>query len=253
MIHKSKKIIAVVGPTASGKSDLAVEIALKTNGEIISADSRQVYKELDIGTGKITKKEMRGVPHFMLDIASPKKRFNAAEYRKKAGKALSDILARGNTPILCGGTGFYISALVEPSEFPDVPPNENLRKRLNRLAVEKLFAELRKKDPERASCIDPKNKRRIIRALEIVRALGKVPKMTDAFTKKNDLSILWIGTALDKKRLREKISIRLGRRLKEGMIAETKRLHQKGLSWKRMEELGLEYKYLALFFAKEDV
>ena len=126
------KILVVLGPTSSGKSDLAVELARECNGEVISADSRQIYKGMDLGTGKITKKEMRGIPHHMLDIVSPKSIYNVAEYKIKAQKIIADILKRGKLPILCGGTGFYIDAVVNNITLPDVRPNPKLRKILEK-------------------------------------------------------------------------------------------------------------------------
>src|SRR3989344_208261 len=131
------KIIAIVGQTATGKSDLAVRLAQKLNGEIISADSRQVYKGLDIGTGKITKKEMHGVPHYLLDVANPKRQFTVLEFIRLGRKAIADIHARGKLPIICGGTGFYIDALLGTVTLPNIPPNLLLRKKLEGRSVEK--------------------------------------------------------------------------------------------------------------------
>ena len=155
-IKKKPKIIVVLGPTASGKSDLAVEIAKKTSGEIISADSRQVYKGMDIGTGKITKKEKMGVPHYLLDIASPKRRrpFTAADYQSLAKKAVKEILAKGKTPVICGGTGFYIDSLIYDYQFPKVPPDKKLRIKLEKESAAGLFKKLERLDPQRARNID---------------------------------------------------------------------------------------------------
>src|SRR3972149_9041812 len=123
-----KRILVIVGPTATGKSEVAVFLAKKFDGEVISADSRQVYKGLDIGTGKITKREMSGVPHHLLDVANPKRVFTVSEYKKLGEKALQNIWWRGKLPIICGGTGFYIQALVDGIILPEVPPNKKLRK-----------------------------------------------------------------------------------------------------------------------------
>ncbi len=162
------KIIVIPGPTASGKSNLAVKLAKKFNGEIISADSRQVYKGLDIGSGKITKKEMRGVPHYLLDVASPKRTFTVSQYQKLAKKALEKILAKNKLPIVCGGTGFYIDALIYNYNLPAIPPQPKLRKQLEQKSTEELFEQLKKIDLKRAENIDKNNRRRIIRALEII-------------------------------------------------------------------------------------
>ena len=173
------KIIVVLGQTVTGKSDLAVKVAKKINGEIISADSRQVYKGLDIGTGKITQKEMKGVPHHLLDVANPKRRFTVAQYQKLTISAIAEIVRRDKTPIICGGTGFYIDAITKGVVFPEVPPNLKLRKQLNTKSAIALFEVLKKLDPVRAKNIDPKNKVRLIRAIEIAKSLGKVPKIKE--------------------------------------------------------------------------
>lgn len=241
------KILVVLGPTATGKSDLAVRLAKKLNGEIISADSRQVYKGLDIGTGKITKREMKGVPHHLLDVADPKRKFSVVEYVKLAKKAIEEISTRNKLPIIVGGTGFYIEALVDGIIFPDTPPDLELREKLGKKSAEELLAILKKLDPRRAKTVDQKNSRRLIRAIEIAKALGKVPKLkktTSLYTPS------FIGLNLPKEELQSKIGARLKKRLK-GMIEEAKRLHKKGLSWKRMDELGLEYRYLALYLQKK--
>ena len=176
-----RKVIVILGQTATGKSALAVKIAKKINGEIISADSRQIYKGLDIGTGKITKKEMRGVPHHLLDVANPKKKFSVAEYQKLANSAIAEIITKGKTPIICGGTGFYIDAITKGIIFPEVPPNAKLRKTLEKKSTEQLFDMLKNFDKSRARNIKEKkeqnNKVRLIRAIEIAKALGKVPKI----------------------------------------------------------------------------
>ena len=246
-MHKPK-VIVILGQTATGKSDLAVKIALrlrsgpsahKFGGEIISADSRQVYKNLDIGTGKITKKEMEGIPHHLLDVANPKKKFTAAEYKKLAEGKIKEIIGRGKMPIICGGTGFYIDAVTKGIVFPEVPPNLKLRKDLEKESVPELFKMLKKLDSGRAKTIDPKNRVRLIRAIEIVKALGTAVEPLYKFIK--------IGLYLPEEKLKEKIRIRLFARIRGGMVQEAKKLHKNGVSWKRMQELGLEYRYLALY------
>ncbi len=243
------KIIAIVGPTASGKSDLAVSVAKKFNGEVISADSRQVYKGLDIGTGKITKREMRGVPHHLLDVASPKKVFNVSDFKRLADEAIANIISHGKTPILCGGTGFYIDAVAQNIWIPEVPPNETLREKLYKLSSEKVHTMLLKLDPRRAKEIDKNNKVRMVRAIEIAKALGHVPHLEVQPPSKYD--VLYIGTAVDPEVLKERISKRLTKRIKTGMIEESVKLHKQGLSWKMMHRLGLEYRYLALYLQKK--
>lgn len=238
------KIVVIVGPTASGKSAYAVSLAKKIGGEVISADSRQVYKGLNIGTGKVTKKEMAGVPHHLLDVASPARIFTVDDFKRLGEKAIKDTLIRGKIPIIAGGTGFYIDTLLGACSLPAVPQNPVLRKRLAKKTAAELFEQLEKKDPERAGTIDPHNPVRLIRALEVVEALGKVPPHMQT---KHPYDIEWIGLSVDTATLKEKIRARLLARMRRGMVAEAKRLHKSGLSYKRMKELGLEYRFLALY------
>ena len=170
------KIVVVLGPTSSGKSALAVEIARKFNGEVISADSRQVYKGLNIGTGKITKKEMKGVPHYLLDVASAKKRFTVADFKILTEKTIDEILSRGKLPIICGGTGFYIEAVTKGITPPEVLPNKKLRAELEDKTNEQLFEILSKLDSKRAKNIDRNNPHRMIRSIELATVLGAVPE-----------------------------------------------------------------------------
>lgn len=237
---KKSKIIVIVGPTASGKSDLAVKLAKKINGEIISADSRQVYRGMDIGTGKITKKEMAGVPHHLLDVALPKKVFTVADFQRLGQRAIKKILTKGKVPIIVGGTGFYIDSLIYNTPLPNVPPNTALRKKLEKLSAKKLFAKLKKLDPRRARNINPFNKRRLIRALEIISITGKpVPKTGK---QKTDFDVLKIGIKLPPQKLKQKIRARLKKRLQAGMIKEAKKLHRQKVSWQRLDNFGLEYR-----------
>ena len=238
---QEQRLLIIVGPTASGKSALAVSLAKAFGGEVISADSRQVYRGLDIGTGKITNREMRGVRHHLLDVASPKQQFTAHNYATSARKAIADISARGKLPIVCGGTGFYIDALLGRVALSEVPPDKRLRAVLEKRSSAQLLTLLERRDPRRAKNIDPRNKRRIIRALEI--AAGR-PRATPARDTPH-YRAFWLG--LDPINPRKRISERLSARLKAGMIAEAKRLHEGGLSYKRMRELGLEYRTLASF------
>jgi tRNA dimethylallyltransferase len=247
------KLIVVLGPTASGKSDLAVELAKKFNGEIISADSRQVYKGMDLGTGKITKEEMKGIPHHLLDVYSPKKVFTVVEYKKLAEEAIQNILKRGKLPIICGGTGFYIDAVVSGQSFPEVPPNKDLRFKIQDLGIDQLLKMLQKLDPERAKTIDIKNKVRLVRAIEIAKKIGKVPPIKNAIA----YDSICIGIKWPKEELNNRIHTRIMSRIEDGMIKEIEDLHKVGVSWKRMFALGLEYRYISLFlqgkFTKEEM
>jgi len=242
-----QQILIIVGPTSSGKSALAVQLARICNGEIISADSRQVYRGLDIGTGKITKKEMRGVRHHLIDIASPKRMFTAHDFVKRARAAVSDIARRGKLPIITGGTGFYIDALTGRITLPNVSANRTLRSKLEKKSAAQLFAMLQKRDPQRAETIDRHNMRRLIRALEIADALGKNPVQRKAEL----YDALWLGLSVPKTPLEQKIRTRLLARLKAGMVGEARRLRAAGVSYKRMHSLGLEYRSLARLLQKQ--
>lgn len=238
-------VIIILGQTATGKSALAVKLALrlhsgqaKKEAEIISADSRQVYKGLNIGTGKITKKEMKGIPHYLLDIANPKNRFTVAEYKKKTEEKIEEIISRDNIPIICGGTGFYIDAITKGVVFPEVPPNLKLRKTLEKKSVLELFKMLKKLDSSRAKTIDAKNKVRLIRAIEIVKTLGKVPKITET---KPQYRFVKIGLYLREDKLKKKVGQRVKKMFQAGLIKEIKKLKKMGVSNKRLKEFGFEY------------
>jgi tRNA dimethylallyltransferase len=285
MKKKRQKILVIVGPTASGKSDLAVSLAKKFNGEIISADSRQVYRGMDIGTGKITKKEMKGIRHHLLDVADPKRRFDAEKYHILARAAIDDIISRDKLPIICGGTGFYIDAVLSNNPFTNVPPNLKLRKKLSTKSPAGLLLILKKLDPKRAKKIsksnsEKNNQRRIIRAIEIAYKGRAMHEAMHDFAKsathepcgdcaqssaessadspwknmppqKDQYAPIFIGIKLDPVELKKRILSRLLKRLDHGMIKEARRLHRQGLSWKRMDELGLEYRYLARYLQKK--
>jgi tRNA dimethylallyltransferase len=242
---KKPHIIVICGPTATGKTNYAIELAKKMNGEVISADSRQVYKGMDIGSGKVTAEEMQGIPHHLIDVASPKKVFTVTDFQKIGTQAISDILKRGKVPIICGGTGFYIDALVNQSVIPNVPPNKKLRVELSKESAIKLFEMLLKIDKRRAKDIDPNNKVRLIRAIEIAKTLGKVPKISINAAPKYDVE--WIGIDRDDAILKERIEKRLMERLEQGMIEEVEALNASGISWRRLLSFGLEYRYITLF------
>ncbi len=239
------KLIVILGPTSSGKSEMGVLLAKKFRGEIISADSRQVYKGMDIGSGKISEKEMRGVPHHLLSIVSPKRIFTAEQYRKKSLREISGIVRRGNFPILVGGTPFYIKAITENFALPAVPPNLALRKKFEKKSAGELFAMLKAKDPGRAKTIDAHNKHRLIRALEIIAATKKaVPTLKKS---PSNFDILILGIKREQQDLQKRIAKRIASRLRQGMVAEVKKLHENGLSWKRLENFGMEYRFVAQF------
>lgn len=247
------KLIVILGQTATGKSDFAVDIAKIVNGEIISADSRQVYKGMNLGTGKITKKEMKKIPHHLLDIVSPKKIFTVNDYKKLADKKIEEIIKRKNIPIICGGTGFYIDAVVNDIYFPDVLPNKKLRDSLSNKTCEQLIKILLKLDPIRAENIDKNNPVRIIRAIEIAKDIGFVPvNCLQPEEEDKKYNTIKIGFSIPDEVLKERINTRLLSRIKKGMLKEIENLHDSslpngGISWKRMYNLGLEYRYGSLF------
>ncbi len=241
------KIIVILGPTSSGKSDVAIKLARKFNGEIISADSRQIYKGMDLGTGKVSKAQQRLARHQILDIISPNTEYNVSKFKKDAIYAINCVLQKGELPIICGGTGFWIKSIVDDIDFPEVKPDKDLRKKLEKETAEKLFSLLKKLDPERAKNIDAKNKIRIIRAIEICKTIGKVPKKTTPNIQNTKYDFLQIGIDIPKEKLHKKIKTRLEKRFKQGMLREIEKLHKNGVSWKRLESFGLEYRWIARY------
>ena len=248
MSSLKKTLIAVVGPNASGKTSLAIKLAKKYNGEIISADSRQVYRGLNIGTGKATKKEQRQVRHHLLDVVPPNREFNVSHYKKFAPTAINKIQNKNKIPFLVGGTGFWIQAIIDDADFPPVRPNKKLRQKLGRMPIKNLYALLKKIDPIRAANIDRNNPYRLIRAIEIVRATKRpIP----ALIKKSPFNSLILGIKQPKKILYQRIDLRLKKRFRQGMINEVKKLIAQGISGQRLYDLGLEYRYISLYLKKK--
>lgn len=248
-------LITIIGPTAIGKSDLAVQVALHIEkkygkkAEIISADSRQVYTYLDIGTGKITKEEMHGITHHMLDVIEPSENYSVFAYAQEVQKILTDTYARGAIPILCGGTGFYIDAIVFGNVGSHTPPRMDFQNELEQYSIFELQEQLntlaKEKQREKdISHVDIQNKRRIIRAIDILDQDG-------TFAKKNTTplyDVLHIGLDTSTEKLRDRIQRRLDLRIGQGMIEEPKTLlHTKTITHERMQKLGLEYKYISNF------
>lgn len=238
------KAIAIVGPTASGKTALSIALAHHFNGEVISADSRQVYRGLDIGSAKVTPAEMGTVPHHLIDIVNPTTVYTGADFKRDGEIALADITARGKLPIVAGGSFFYLELLKGTMSSAPVPPNPTLRAELEQKSPAELFTLLTERDPKRAEVIDADNPRRLIRALEIIDAVGVVPEVPTI-----DLPYDWLTIGIDVpvEILNERIHTRILDRLKIGMIEEVAALHQNGLSWERLEAIGLEYRYVAYF------
>ena len=263
MPTKKPKIIVVMGPTASGKSGVAIQLAKKFGGEIISADSRQIYRDMNIGTGKVRGawSVERGafisedIPHHLIDVAKPQEDFNVSHFKKLAQEKIKEILQRQKVPIICGGTAFWIDTLTKNSNIPEVAPDEKLRARLAKKSVAQLFSQLKKLDSRRAKDIDKQNKVRLIRAIEICKVLGKVPVRETQNLERGawntKYEFLQIGIEVPREILNEKIQKRLDERFKEGMTQEVSKLHKKGVSWKWMERIGLEYRWISLFLRQK--
>ena len=233
-IEKKAHILIVAGPTSSGKSDLAVELALERNGEVISADSRQVYTGLDIGTGKITKSEMRGVKHYCLDIADPGESFSVFQWVQEAEEAIKEIISEDKLPIVCGGTGMYIDALVYG--LPTTPPRDTeFEEKYKHKTNEEILSEIKIISPEFESQ-NQNNRRRLLRELEILKTNGHIPKRN----REAKYEVEWIIIDKSKQELLERIKIRTERRI-DGIITETENL-LKTISKEKLENIGIEYK-----------
>lgn len=235
------KVVVIVGPTASGKTSLSIKIAKQYAGEVISADSRQVYRGMDLGTGKVTPAEMAGIPHHLLDVVDPMTTYNVADFVAAGREAITAITAHGHLPIIAGGTFLYVDTLLGHISTPSVPPNESLRIELSNKNNDELYAILNTLDPKRAATIDRHNPRRLIRAIEIATALGAVPA-TNTTTPYDTLTL---GIKIDKETLHHNIRVRLLERLETGMVAEVESLLASGVTHERLESFGLEYRYIS--------
>ena len=223
---KKIKILAVVGPTASGKTAYSIELAKQINGEIVSADSRYVYKGLDIGTAKPTQDEQDGVPHHMIDIVEPEFEYSVGLYKTEAEKIITDIASRGKTPIITGGTGLYIDILLKNYDLPKIAPNRELRDELYKLDTEVLYDLLLNLDNTGAQTIEKNDKKKIIRAIEIIKTTGK-PLEESRGINDSKYEIEWIGKNFDRKTLYERIDKRVDMMVDMGLIEETKVLLNK--------------------------
>ena len=250
--------MAIVGPTASGKSDVAIQLALEFQGEIVSADSRQVYRGLDIGTGKVrghaspgrarevmglsgpvtlVPMECEGVDHWMLDVADPMDVFTAAEFQVLAYSAIADILSRNRIPVLVGGTGLYVHSVLGGLVMPDVPPDRAFREAVEGLSTDDLREQLLAADPDAGCVVDLCNPRRMVRALEVARQTGSVAEARSSLPV--PFQALVIGVNHPRPVLVDRIRKRLLSRMREGMIEEVVRLLGEGVTHARMEDLGL--------------
>ena len=238
------KLGVILGTNASGKSDLGIRLAKHFGGEIVSADSRQVYRGLDLGSGKITPAQAATVRHHLIDVADVSEYYSLAHYQRAAYSAIDSISSAGKLPFLVGGTGLYISAIVEGYQLVDVPPNDPLRAELESLPLTQLVERLEKSDPDAASRIDKGNRRRLIRAIEIASA-GYANSA--AHTNSPRYNCLQLGLTWPREILEERIKQRLRDRLASGMIDEVAGLRSCGVSDIRLDKLGLEYRYIARY------
>lgn len=248
MNRTKPKILVIVGPTASGKTGLSIELAKQFNGEVISADSRQVYRGMDIGSAKVTKEEMQGVPHHLLDVADPKETYNASDFKRDAQIAIEDILSRGKLPIICGGTFFYVDTLLGRVSLPEVEPDEELRTELEEKSATELLKILTELDPNRASTVEAENPRRLIRAIEVAKKLGYVPEPKETESPYNTFTI---GLTVNMENHADTLRKRLLERLNIGMIEEVKSLLANGVTHERLEKFGLEYRYASRYLRGE--
>lgn len=263
ILQKNSFLLAILGPTASGKSDVAIQIAKNYNGEIISCDSRQVYRGMDIGSGKVKKDTTatnissiflsETIPHHLIDIISPKTEYNVVKFQKQARIAIQDILSRKKLPILCGGTGFWAQALLENQIFPEISPDKKLRKILEKKSREELLEKLISLDPHRALSLDTANPLKIIRALEII-LHEKNSSKKDRASRETITPLDWKGIIINPPReiVYKNIEIRLDQRFEEGMVDEVKDLHyNQKIPWSRLESFGLEYRWITQYLLEK--
>ena len=223
---KDKQVIAIVGATASGKTDYSISLAKQIDGEVISADSRLVYKGFNVGTAKPTLEEQQGIPHYMIDIVEPEFEYSAGLYKQQASKIIDNVLSRGKTPIVVGGTGLYIDILLKNFDLPQIPPNRPLRNSLSLLSDDDLFNKLYVLDKNATDYIDKNDRKKIIRAIEIIQTTGKSLEQSRSIGK-NNYTVKWIGKNFERKTLYERIDKRIDIMIEKGLVDETKFLLNK--------------------------
>lgn len=227
------KVIVICGPTASGKTALSIQLAQKINGEIISSDSMQIYKDMNIGTAKPDKQEMQGIKHYLLDFVEPNQRYSVADYKKDAENAIEDILQKGKVPIIVGGTGLYVDSLIYGIEYPNIEFDENYRKKLEKRAekegLEKLYEEARKIDPQAMEKISRNDQKRVLRVLEIYNATGKTKTEQEIESRKNEVKYDYrvFAINMDREKLYDRINKRVDVMIQKGLIEEVENLLKK--------------------------
>ncbi len=239
-----KKLVCVVGTNASGKSALGVELALRYNGEIVSADSRQVFRGLDLGSGKITAEEMKGVPHHLIDVREPNTFFSMADFQKLAYETIEDIRARGKLPLIVGGTGLYVASVAEGYELSGPAPDLSYRDELETYDTHTLYRMLVERLP--GTDVDPKNRNRVMRLLERLQSGDSLePKKNPRY------DVLQLGVTWPRAEICARIDERLERRMREGMLDEVKTLLANGATPEFLKKLGLEYRFLTEYLLGE--
>ena len=260
MAQEEKKIplLILAGPTASGKTSLSVELAGKLDAEIISADSMQVYRGMDIGTAKVTREEMGGIPHHLIDICDPivysqEEEWNVMRFVNEAQEAIRDISSRGRLPMLVGGTGFYIHALAYGAEFEEEPGDSGIRSRLEALSTDELFERLRTNDPLSAERIHPNNRKRVIRALEYYEMNGApISEMNDRLKEKESpYRLCYLVLDMPRAKLYERIDLRVDQMIEQGLVREVESLREKGATSDMVSMKGLGYKEILSYLNGE--
>ena len=250
------KVIVICGPTASGKTALSIELAQKINGEIVSADSMQIYKDMTIGTAKPTKEEMQGIKHYLIDCISPEHRYSVAEYKKDAENAIEKILKKGKIPIVVGGTGLYVDSLIYGIEYTETKIDQNYRKELEKLVEEKgleyVYNKAKEIDPEAVQKISKNDKKRILRILEIYKETGKTKTQQEIESRKNEVKYDYKVFAINMERqiLYNRINKRVDIMIQKGLIEEVQNLLKKYKQFPTAMQ-GLGYKEVVQYLNKE--
>ncbi|MGD6832804.1 tRNA (adenosine(37)-N6)-dimethylallyltransferase MiaA [Sutcliffiella halmapala] len=231
---EKQKVIVIIGPTAVGKTRLSVELAQRVNGEIISGDSMQIYKEMDIGTAKVSKEEMQGVPHYLIDVKEPTEPYSVAEFQREVRELIDVISKKGCVPIIAGGTGLYIQSVLYDYQFSDTGKDEEIRLRLEKQVeeegMERVFEELRRIDPVSAENIHPNNVRRVIRALEVFQATGKtMAEYQESQEQELLYDVAFVGLTMDREVLYDRINLRVDLMVEQGLFEEVESLYKKGI------------------------
>ena len=257
-----QKVIVICGPTASGKTKLSIELAKRLDGEIVSADSMQIYKEMDIGTAKPSKEEMEGIEHHLLDFISPSQRYSVADFKKDAIEKIDEIISKGKTPIVVGGTGLYVNSLIYGIEYPEIEIDMEYRSKLEEIAesegLEKLYNQAKEIDPEAIKNISVNDKKRICRILEIYHSTGKTKTEQEIESRKNGpkYDYLVFGINMDREKLYDRINKRVDIMLEAGLIEEVKQIVEKYKEFPTAMQ-GLGYKevveYLEGITSKEEM